>query len=167
MGNQNLEMKFILDDIRDKTSVLLGLTGAGKSSFINAITRKNNCEVGHTQKSCTRKINQSDINYDGYNFYFVDTPGLDDVTGDKKNIIQLDDVKVKYPRINAFIICLKLDDLRFSSSLKMSFQKFMELFPIQSKKLKKMKDNAKGALLNGIKNDKDLLKIMENARKYV
>ena len=177
MGNQNLEMKFILDDIRDKTSVLLGLTGAGKSSFINAITRKNNCEVGHTQKSCTRKINQSDINYDGYNFYFVDTPGLDDVTGDKKNIIQLDDVKVKYPRINAFIICLKLDDLRFSSSLKMSFQKFMELFPaktfwqhvlivrthsIQSKKLKKMKDNAKGELLNGIKNDKDLLKIMEN-----
>lgn len=176
MGNQNYENKFILDDIRDKTSVLLGLTGVGKSSFINAITQKNNCKVGDSINACTKKINQSDINYDGYNFYFVDTPGLDDGEGDKENINQLGDLKKKYPRINALIICIKINDLRFTSSLKMSLQKFMEIFPtknfwdhvlivrtysIQSKKLGKMKINANGKFLKGIKEDKDLIKIME------
>ena len=176
MGNQNYENKFILDDIRDKTSVLLGLTGAGKSSFINAITQKNNCKVAPTIKACTKKINQSDINYDGYNFYFVDTPGLDDGEGDKDNINQLGDLTKKYPRINTLIICIKINDLRFTSSLKMSLQKFMEIFPnkkfwdhvlivrtfaVESKKLGKMKNDAKGKILEGIQNDKDLLKFMK------
>lgn len=175
MGNQNYENKFILDDIRDKTSILLGLTGVGKSSFINAITGKKNCKTGSNGKSCTQQINQVDIINKGYNYYFVDTPGLDDGEGDKNNINQLDSLKKKYPRINALFICLKFDDIRLSKSLKTALIKFMEIFPtsnfwkhviilrtfsIRHKKFEKMKNEIDGKFLESIKEDKDLKKFM-------
>ena len=169
MGNSCYEKKFVMDDIRDKISILLGITGVGKSSFINSITKKKECKVGDTPKACTQKINQSDISNEGYNFYFVDTPGLDDGEGDEKNIAQLDDLKKKYPRINVFLICLKFDDLRLSNSLKTALKKFMEIFPTptfwdhvlilrthaeRSKKFEKNKKKVEGKLLEGIIEDK-------------
>jgi GTPase SAR1 family protein len=177
MGNSCYEKKFVMDDIRDKISILLGITGVGKSSFINSITKKKECKVGDTPKACTQKINQSDISNEGYNFYFVDTPGLDDGEGDEKNIAQLDDLKKKYPRINVFLICLKFDDLRLSNSLKTALKKFMEIFPTptfwdhvlilrthaeRSKKFEKNKKKVEGKLLEGIIEDKDLILFMKN-----
>ena len=47
-----------MDDIRDKIAILLGQTGAGKSSFINCITKKKECKVGDTADSCTKDIHQ-------------------------------------------------------------------------------------------------------------
>ena len=177
MGNSCYEKKFVMDDIRDKISILLGITGVGKSSFINSITKKKECKVGDTSKACTQKINQSDISNEGYNFYFVDTPGLDDGEGDEKNIAQLDNLKKKYPRINVFLICLKFDDLRLSNSLKTALKKFMEIFPTptfwdhvlilrthaeRSKKFEKNKKKVEGKLLEGIIEDKDLNLFMKN-----
>ena len=177
MGNSNYEKKFAMDEIRDKISILLGITGVGKSSFINCITKKKECKVGDTSKACTQKINQADISNEGYNFYFVDTPGLDDGDGDEKNIAQLDSLKKKYPRINVFIICLKMDDLRLSNSLKTALKKFMEIFPTptfwdhvlilrthaeRSKKFEKKKQKMEGTLLEGMIGDKDLIGFMKN-----
>ena len=177
MGNSNYEKKFVMDEIRDKISILLGITGVGKSSFINCITQKKECKVGDTSKACTQKINQADITNEGYNFYFVDTPGLDDGDGDEKNVAQLDSLKKKYPRINVFIICLKFDDLRLSNSLKTALKKFMEIFPTpsfwdhvlilrthaeRSKKFEKNKKKVEGKLLEGIIGDKDLIEYMKN-----
>ena len=48
MGNQTYENKFKMDEIKDKVVILLGKTGDGKSSFINSITKKNECKVGNT-----------------------------------------------------------------------------------------------------------------------
>lgn len=176
MGCKAYENKFVMDEIRDKISILLGITGVGKSSFINAITKKKECKVGDTTKACTQEIKQADIGNEGYNFYFVDTPGLDDGKGDAKNIAQLDSVRKKYPRINAFIISLKFDDLRLSSSLKMALKKFMDIFPTptfwdhvlilrthaeRTKKFEKNKAKVEGKLLEGIQEDKDLIDYMK------
>ena len=79
MGSQCFENKFVMDEIKDKVVILLGITGVGKSSFINSITKKKDCKVGDTAKACTEKILQVDVSNDGYNYYFVDTPGLDGV----------------------------------------------------------------------------------------
>ena len=152
------------------------ITGVGKSSFINAITKKKECKVGDTTKACTQEIKEADIGNEGFNFYFVDTPGLDDGKGDEKNMAQLDSLRKKYPRINAFIISLKFDDLRLSSSLKLALKKFMDIFPTptfwdhvlilrthaeRSKKFEKNKAKVEGKLLEGIKEDKDLLDYMK------
>ena len=178
MGLKTYESKFNeqIDEVKDKISILLGITGVGKSSFINCITNTNRCEVGNSTKSCTQKIMQSDMFKDGYNFYFVDTPGLDDGEGDEKNIEQLKSIKKKYPRINVLLICLKIDDLKLSNSLKKSLIQFMEIFPCsefwnhviilrthaeRSPKFEKKKKNISGKFLEGIHNDKELIDYMK------
>ena len=178
MGSQSYENKFNdkMDEVKDKIAILLGITGVGKSSFINCITKTTRCKVGDDTKSCTQAIMQSDMSKDGYNFYFVDTPGLDDGEGDEKNIKQLDSIKKKYPRINAMIICLKMDDLKLSSSLKKSLIQFMEIFPCsdfwnhviilrthaeRSTKFERKKKNIEGKLLGGIHNDTELTNYMK------
>ena len=165
-----------MDEIKDKIAILLGITGVGKSSFINCITKTNRCQVGDSAKSCTQKIQQSDMSKDGYNYYFVDTPGLDDGKGDEKNIEQLNTIKKKYPRINALIICLKFDDLKLSNSLKKSLIQFMEIFPCsdfwnhvlllrthaeRSSKFERKKKNIEGKLLEGIHGDTELRDYMK------
>ena len=168
--------KFEMDEIRDKIAVLLGKTGVGKSSFINCITGTNKCKIGNTTDSCTKNISQVDIAKNGFNYYFVDTPGLDDGKGDENNIKELDSLKKKYPRINTLIICLTLEDLKLSSSLKIMLIKFMELFPCysfgehviilrtfseRSKKFEKKRNNVEGKLLEGINKEKDLIDFMK------
>ena len=167
-----------MDEFKDKISVLLGITGVGKSSFINAITKKKICKVGDGSDSCTQKIVQADVANNGYNYYFVDTPGLDDEKGDEKNIKELDNIKKKCPRINVFIFCLKFDDLRLTNSIKNSLIKFMELFPTpsfwehvifirthadrsNSKKFERNKKKIEGKFLEGILKNEDLNKFME------
>ena len=177
MGTQNYQNKFNnMDDIRDKIAVLLGKTGDGKSSFINSITQKDECKIGSDEKACTQKISHVESNKNGKNFYFVDTPGLDDGKGDEKNIEQLGNLKKSYPRINTFIICIKLNELRFSNSVKYALMKFMEIFPtekfwehvlivrsysIRGRRFETMKVNSQGKLLKGILDDKDLNDFMK------
>lgn len=175
MGNKNYE-KFKLDEIRDKVAILLGQTGVGKSSFINCITNKKVCKVGDKATSCTRNVLQVDTIFNGFNYYLVDTPGLDDGKGDEKNIKEIESLKSKYPRINALIICLKFQDKKLCKSLKTSLKKFMEMFPSdefwkhvlilrthseRSSKFEKNKKNLEGILLEGIVNDKEMIDFMK------
>ena len=165
-----------MDDIRDKISILLGQTGEGKSSFINCITKKKECKVGDTQDSFTKDIHQVNIPHNGYVYYFVDTPGLDEGKGDEQNIQEIDKVKKSYPRMNVFIICLELNELRLSSSLKKMLQTFMGMFPSESfwehviilrthsersKKFEKKRKNIEGELLKWINKDKELTDFMK------
>ena len=81
---------------KDRIVVLLGETGVGKSSFINSITNSNECKIGHSSKACTEQIQIVKYFYDGYNIFFVDTPGLNDPRGDFNNIMQIQQIKNKF-----------------------------------------------------------------------
>ena len=57
MGIHYFEQFFSqMDEIKDKIAVVLGITGVGKSSFINCITKKNICKIGNEANSCTNKL---------------------------------------------------------------------------------------------------------------
>ncbi|PPR03423.1 hypothetical protein CVT24_012692 [Panaeolus cyanescens] len=59
---------------------LMGLTGSGKSTFINTIMGKELAKVGHSLLSCTQEIDTYTYvdSRDGRRIIFVDTPGFDD-----------------------------------------------------------------------------------------
>ena len=58
--------------------VILGLTGAGKSFFINAISDTNCCKVAASRKSCTQMNEMVSFVYNNHRYNALDTPGLDD-----------------------------------------------------------------------------------------
>ena len=116
-----------------KFIVVVGMTGVGKSSFVNFITDKNICKVSDSSSTCTAKYEMVSCAYccgSSYRaLYFVDTPGLDDPEGDQKNIKELMKFRNAFPRINTIIYCQKLDDNRFNNSAKILFNLINDLYP--------------------------------------
>ncbi|KAG1740777.1 kinase-like domain-containing protein, partial [Suillus paluster] len=65
----------------DPSEQVMGSTGTGKSSFINAATRSECARVGHDMESCTQGVTSFAYPHpdgSGRNVVFVDTPGFDD-----------------------------------------------------------------------------------------
>ena len=120
-----------------KYILVIGMTGEGKSSFINFMTDKDKdhggCEVSDSAETCTHKYHIVDcIYYCGSTckkINFIDTPGLDDPEGDKKNIEEIIKFRNSFPRINAVIYCQKLDNNRFSHSAKILLKLITDLYP--------------------------------------
>ncbi|KAF8435213.1 P-loop containing nucleoside triphosphate hydrolase protein [Terfezia claveryi] len=61
----------------------MGMTGVGKSTFINSLTNDADIRVGKGLRSCTKEIQPAHLHHvtpDGkrYDVYLVDTPGFDD-----------------------------------------------------------------------------------------
>ena len=153
---------------REKIICLLGETGNGKSTFINQITRKNECKEGDSPEAVTTEPKMVSYDYEGYNFYFIDTPGLNDKNGDDVNLKQLKELR-KCPRLNVFILLLKFNDLRITESIQRSLIEFMKIFPSQNfwdniiiVRNWSFNDARKGKILEGIKNDKKLTDFMGN-----
>ena len=127
-------LKFMKDqqfEVKDRRKIILviGLTGSGKSSFVNFMTNKNLCEVSDSGFSCTKDYKMVDIYDKDTTYYFVDTPGLDDAAGDKSNIEAIIKFRNKIPRINAIIFCQSLTEVRFNASLKNLFELMKKLYP--------------------------------------
>lgn len=95
-----------------KIILVIGLTGQGKSSFINFMTDKTECIVSDLGTSCTKDYKIVDTIYGNANkeLYFVDTPGLDDADGDKENIEEIKKFSNTIPRINTIIFCQSLNE---------------------------------------------------------
>ena len=108
------DQKFEVSNSR-KIILVIGLTGSGKSSFVNFITGKNLCKVSSKPDACTKDYKMVDLYYNNKVFYFVDTPGLDDAEGDKENIEAILKFRNTVPRINAIIYCQKITENRFNS----------------------------------------------------
>lgn len=153
---------------KEKIIVLLGETGKGKSTFINKITKKDECQEGNEADSTTEKPQFVNYDHEGYNFYFIDTPGLNDKKGDEENIKQIKDLK-KGPCPCAFIIMLGFYDMKITASIQNSLIEFMKIFPAKDfwdhtiiVRNFSFEDKCfiKGKILEGIKNDKTLKEIM-------
>ena len=129
MGTNNYKSP-IINKIKDKIIIVLGLTGVGKSSFIYCITKNNKyckaIDINHP-----RKVN---LGKEGYNFYFVDTPGLDGGYGEQNEAIfpQLNELRNLLPQINAFILCLSFFDYRITKTLFDTLSILMKIYPCEN-----------------------------------
>jgi len=117
-----------------KYNLVIGMTGVGKSSFVNFITDKDNvCKVSNSANPCTAEYQMVDCIYQyGSSYktlYFIDTPGLDDPKGDKKNIEEILEFRNAFPRINSIIYCQKIDDHRLTQSAKILLNLMKDLYP--------------------------------------
>lgn len=56
---------------------ILGVTGAGKSTFISKCTDKE-VSIGHNLQACTQEVGVFLCKHRGVNIYLIDTPGFDD-----------------------------------------------------------------------------------------
>ncbi len=65
---------------------------------------------------------------DGFNFYFIDTPGLNDADGDSENIQQIKKIKNKRI-INTFILVRDYNNKRLSNSYIKMLKEFIDIFP--------------------------------------
>ena len=111
--------------------LVLGETGVGKSSFINAITKTQQCGVGNGVKACTTDYDVINTNYNNNTFLFIDTPGLNDAKGDKDNIKQIKQAIVDYPEFRCILILMKFQDVRLPNSMVNTLQKYMGCFPLK------------------------------------
>lgn len=58
--------------------IVLGLTGTGKSFYINAISDINSCKVAASGKSYTQMNEMVSFINNNHGYIALDTPGLDD-----------------------------------------------------------------------------------------
>ncbi|KAL8822685.1 MAG: hypothetical protein Q9191_006585 [Dirinaria sp. TL-2023a] len=57
---------------------LLGVTGAGKTTFISKATGRTDLKIGHDIESCTKEISAINFKISNTDIVLLDTPGFDD-----------------------------------------------------------------------------------------
>ncbi|KAK6349606.1 hypothetical protein TWF696_005890 [Orbilia brochopaga] len=84
-------LKGHLDWGREKEVLIavMGMTGAGKTTFISKATGKKNLKIGHSLESCTRDISVHSTKIDGTIVHFVDTPGFSDTYLSDTDVLHL------------------------------------------------------------------------------
>jgi len=163
-------------------TIVLGITGKGKSSFINAMNGKKVAEnISENGNRCTTDIKYHNINRDNDTFTFIDTPGLNDKLGDDKHL-ELIKTEATKPdsRIKCILIVMNLTDERLEKSHQIALEEFMNCFPFHDfwkhviiirthadpsdKKFIYQKEEIEGKLVQSIQNDKELIKYMEERK---
>ena len=171
----------------NKSSLLFGETGAGKSSFINAFFGKKVAEVSNGAKKCTESVIPITDKRGSEEYTLIDTPGLNDIEKEeeKNKKIMRDNIKYRIGTIKCIIIILKFSESRLKGSYINALKFLMDLFPFKDfwkhviiirsftnyinnynketkKKVDKLFAEKKILLLDGIKENKDLLEKMRD-----
>ena len=107
----------------------IGITGEGKSSFLNILTRKNKFSVSSKGNSQTQTVQDVRFYFNRTHFVAIDTPGLDDSVDNSKKIRDLTNLIYEYPTLKCLLIVKKYNNFRLSLSLQESIKVFMEAFP--------------------------------------
>ena len=120
------------DYLHESCFAIIGLTGAGKSSFLNAISDSDSCKVGTQGKSCTQGNQLVTFVYNNHRFNALDTPGLDDSDNNDEKINTLKNILGSHPTIKTLIFIKKYNDLRLPMSMQSALSTFMEAFPLKT-----------------------------------
>lgn len=111
--NPELEPVFAQHAQRLPTLWLLGKTGAGKSSLIQALTGDSKIAIGNGFQPCTKTANVYDYPQDKTLLRFLDTRGLSEANYDAR-----EDIAACEDRSHALLIVMRADDPEQSDVLK-------------------------------------------------
>lgn len=121
-----------IDYLNESYFAVLGLTGVGKSSFLNAISDSDSCIISNLGKSCTQNNNLVSFVFNNHRFNAIDTPGLDDSDNDDEKVNALKKVLKDHPTIKKIILVKKYNDLRLPGSMQKALKVFMDAFPLKT-----------------------------------
>ncbi|KAK3298657.1 P-loop containing nucleoside triphosphate hydrolase protein [Chaetomium fimeti] len=119
-------------DIKDVYIALMGVTGAGKSSFI-ATCSGQDVAVGHDLTSCTTDVEDVAFMYNPQlRVHLVDTPGFDDTTRSDVEVLQdiaawLAGSFASGTKLNGIIFLHRISDPRMTRSARRNLLMFKKL----------------------------------------
>ena len=119
-------------DYNSRYFVVLGISGHGKSSFINAISGTNSCHVSNKGESDTQDFKSVEFVHNKLNYVGIDTPGLEDSKDNNEKINLIKSLLNKYPFVRSIIIIKKYDEVRFLKCFQDALKVFMETFPLKN-----------------------------------
>jgi len=120
-----------------KRIVVIGSTGSGKSSFCNILAGKDADDdlfpVGHDMQSKTWKTKVAEVKWrgDGIPITIIDTPGLDDPRGPKKdgeNIAEMVKHLKELGHVNLFVIVINAQVPRMHRTMQELLKIFKDMF---------------------------------------
>ncbi|KAK2733110.1 hypothetical protein FQN57_002302 [Myotisia sp. PD_48] len=113
---------------------VMGVTGAGKSTFIQTATGSDDISIGHTFKSCTAAVAAHTFRLDKYDVTLIDTPGFNDTfrseTEVLKDIANWLDYTYRHPphvKLTGIIYMQSITDRRMYGSTLRNLKMFREL----------------------------------------
>ncbi|MCJ1356515.1 MAG: hypothetical protein MMC33_006510 [Icmadophila ericetorum] len=109
----------------------MGMTGAGKTSFIKEITGLD-MEVGHTLEACTKEIHVATITINGQVVRFIDTPGFDDTDMKDTDILRaigtyLSGSNIENLRLAGILYLHRITDVRMGGTALKNLRMFKTL----------------------------------------
>ena len=109
--------------------LVIGETGAGKSTLINNLLGSEVAPVGHTMESKTQKVTPHELSVEGVPVVVYDTPGLDDTKGSEYDEEHLKIMKSLLDRgkIHLVIYCWKMIENRLRAGLKRTFEEYSKI----------------------------------------
>ena len=125
LTTNEIEMKYT----NDSYFTAIGITGEGKSSFLNILSGKNKFSISSKGNSETQTVQHVSFSFNGTSFVAIDTPGLDDSVDNSKKIKDLKRLISVYPTLKCLLIVKKYNNFRLSLSIQESIKVFMEAFP--------------------------------------
>ncbi|ETN44123.1 uncharacterized protein HMPREF1541_10673 [Cyphellophora europaea CBS 101466] len=111
---------------------VMGMTGAGKSTFIKQVTGRDDVYVGHSLESATEEVVPYSFSYGGFNITLIDTPGFDDSRFNDDVIVDkilewLRTSANQNQRLSGIVYMHRITDNRIQGSARSSMQMFRRL----------------------------------------
>ncbi|CRL21568.1 GTP-binding protein, HSR1-related [Penicillium camemberti] len=111
---------------------VMGLTGTGKSTFIQTATQSPEVIVGHDLESCTSEMKGYTFHYKGHNVNLIDTPGFDDTHKSETEVLTsiatwLEESYGNHEKLNGVIYLHSINKPRMEGSALRNLRLFRQL----------------------------------------
>ncbi|KAH8757824.1 hypothetical protein F5882DRAFT_417839 [Hyaloscypha sp. PMI_1271] len=112
---------------------IMGVTGAGKSTFIQLLSDSDDIKIGHGLESCTQEVTPYLYRYsDDINVYLIDTPGFDDTNRSDVDVLMeitswLSESFQKDVKLSGMLYFHRITDPRMQGSTRKNLNMFQAL----------------------------------------